>query len=167
MEKKSIILELKADEADENSLTGYASIFGNVDRVGDIVVSGAFAKSLETGRKVKMLWNHNPETVIGVFDEIREDEKGLFVKGRFAATDKAQEVRELVKMGAIDSMSIGYRTEVYEWTNSGERLLKEVSLYEISLVTFPANESANVISAKQYHEIFEALSTRMRLLSPQ
>ncbi|WP_273690266.1 HK97 family phage prohead protease [Ketogulonicigenium vulgare] len=139
--------EIKADEQDANTFSGYASIFGNLDRVGDIVLRGAFTKSLEE-RRPKMLWQHDPNQVIGVFDEVREDEKGLFVMGRFAQTPKAQEVRELMLMGAIDSMSIGYVTKDYEYSHTNDRLLKEVILFEVSLVTFGANESAKVEQVK-------------------
>lgn len=165
MDYKSINLEFKADEADEASFTAYASVFGSVDEVNDIVVAGAFAKSLETDRSVKCLFNHDPNQVIGIFDEIREDDKGLFVKGRFADTHKGQEVRTLVKMGAINSLSIGYRTKDYEWASTGERILKEVALYEISFVSFPANTSANVISAKSIDDgLTELLRERLSLL---
>ncbi|WP_444668476.1 HK97 family phage prohead protease [Cereibacter changlensis] len=165
MEYKYAKLEIKADvEGEEGSITGYGAVFGNVDGVGDVVVSGAFKNSLDAGLFPKMLWNHDPSTVIGIFDEVREDEKGLFVKGRFADTEKGKEIRELVKLGAIDSLSIGYRTVDYAYTNEGNRLLKEVRLYEVSLVTFPANELASITSIKSDNEIISLLHKRIQLL---
>lgn len=158
LDKKSFTLEIKADEADERSFTAYASKFGNVDSYGDVCIAGCYTKSLEEGRKVKLLFNHNPNEVIGKFDEIKEDETGLLVRGKFSDTPRGNEIRQLVLDGAIDSLSIGYRTKEAEYNQAGHRLLKEVDLWEISFVTFPANDQANVISAKAIEENAELLA---------
>ena len=170
MDFKSLNFEIKADEVtDEGSFTAYASVFGNVDKVNDVVVKGAFSNSLAIGKKVRMLYQHDPSKVIGVWDSIEEDDHGLKVKGRFADTELGKEVRSLVLMGAIDSLSIGYRTKDYAYDANGVRLLKEVDLVEISIVTIPANEAATIIDAKseaenEITEITRLLSKRVSLL---
>lgn len=146
MEIKSLALELKADEA--GVVTGYGSVFGGVDTYGDTVLPGAFAKSIAK-RKPKMLWQHEMDEPIGVWDEVREDEKGLYLKGRLAMkTERGAEARELLAMGAIDGLSIGYRTIADEIVQGGTRLLKEVELWEVSFVTIPADAAATVTGVK-------------------
>ncbi|GAB5446714.1 HK97 family phage prohead protease [Gymnodinialimonas sp.] len=123
---------------DEFVIEGYASLFGAKDQGGDVVEKGAYAKSLGDGRKVKMLWQHDPNEPIGIWDEIREDERGLFVKGRLLETvARAREAAALTKAGAIDGLSIGYRTVKSHKNERGLRCLSEVELWEVSLVTFP------------------------------
>jgi len=156
--------ELKAygeDDEMKGEFTGYASVFGNVDLGGDIVERGAFQKSLRRKgyRKVKMLYQHDTKQPIGVFDMIKEDENGLFVKGRLAMqTQKGKEVFELMKMGAIDGLSVGYRVDAKGYAYDDKRKkrrLKEVDLMEISAVTFPMNPKANLVSVKSDRTIRE------------
>lgn len=164
VEHKNIDFEIKADDADENTFSGHAAVFGNVDRVNDVILPGAFAESLLTGRKVRLLWNHDPNAVIGLVDELKEDDKGLWIKGRFADTDRAQEARKLTMMGAVDSFSIGYRTSDYSYSDAGVRILKAIQLYEVSLTAFPANELAAVESAKSENsESAEILATLINI----
>ena len=123
-------------------IEGYASYFGVRDQGGDVVQPGAYGKSLGAlkakGRTVKMLWQHDPGEVIGVWDEIREDARGLYVKGRiFTEVTRGREAAELIGRGAIDGLSIGYRTVKARKGSGGERLLDELDLWEVSLVTFP------------------------------
>ena len=122
-------------------IEGYASRFGLPDQGGDIVAKGAFGASLARlaakGDKVRMLWQHDPTKPIGVWDEIREDETGLWVKGRLLSeVALAREAATLIDAGAIDGLSIGYRTLRSEREGKGRRLL-ELELWEVSLVTFP------------------------------
>lgn len=130
-------------------IEGYASLFGLTDQGGDAVLPGAFAASLKRlagkGDKVRMLWQHDPTRPIGVWDEIREDDKGLWVKGRLL-TDVAQarEAAALIQAGAIEGLSIGYRTIRAERDQKGRRTLAEVELWEVSLVTFPMLPEAKV-----------------------
>ncbi len=136
---------------DDGSFEGYASTFGNVDQGYDVVMPGAFARSLKDrpAFRIKMLWQHNPSEPIGAWTEAKEDDKGLFVKGALLKdVQKGAEAYTLMKAGAIDSMSIGYRTLESEYTNAGVRQLKELGLMEISLVTFPMNEQATVTTVK-------------------
>lgn len=148
--------EIKAhhDEEEMGVFTGYGSIFGNKDLGNDIVVEGAFTKSLarKGAKAVKLLYQHRADEPIGVFDEITEDRKGLKVKGRLAmGTQRGREVYELMKMGALDGLSIGFRVDQkgYDYDERGKRrMIKEVDLLEISAVTFPMNPRARVAQVK-------------------
>ena len=133
-------------------VAGYASLFGKRDQGGDIVQKGAYAASLArlaaTGRAVKMPWQHDPAQPIGVWDEVRKDAVGLWVKGRILTeVEKGREAAALLTAGAIDGLSIGYRTVRAERDGKGQRLLAELELWEVSLVTFPMQAEAR-ISAK-------------------
>jgi HK97 family phage prohead protease len=151
-----VSFEIKAqdDVEGEGEFSGYGSIFGNKDLGGDVIEKGAFAKSI--GRKgakaVKLLYQHKSDEPIGVFDEIIEDDRGLKVKGRLAmGTQRGREVYELMKMGALDGLSIGYRVEpkYVDYDEKGKtRRLKSVDLMEISAVTFPMNPRARVQQVK-------------------
>lgn len=137
---------------DGQVVEGYASLFGRRDQGGDTVQAGAYAASLKAlaaqGRRVKMLWQHDPGQPIGVWEEVREDAKGLYVKGRILTeVDRGREAAALLTAGAIDGLSIGYRTLRSERDAKGQRLLAEVELWEVSLVTFPMLAEARV-SAK-------------------
>jgi uncharacterized protein len=137
---------------DGTQVSGYASLFGKVDQGNDVVQKGAYAASLQRlaarGGAVKMLWQHDPAQPIGVWDEVREDGLGLWVKGRILTkVDKGREAAALLGAGAIDGLSIGYRTVKAERNGKGQRLLSELELWEVSLVTFPMLPEARV-SAK-------------------
>lgn len=147
---KSVSLDLKKEPDEDGTFEGYASVFGIIDQGMDVVQRGAFAKSLGNGRKVKMLWQHDQGQPIGVWDEIREDERGLFVKGRLLKdVQKGREAMALMRAGALDSMSIGYRTiEAVAEGDGRVRKLMEVDLFEVSLVTFPMLPDAKVTAVK-------------------
>ena len=154
-EIKKIVFESEVKSEDNGIFTGYGSIFGNEDQGNDIVQKGAFTKSLQDrpASKVKMLFQHKTDEPIGVFEEIYEDQKGLYVKGKLAlGTQKGRETYELLKIGALDGMSIGFKADPqkqgYNENKRGIRTLKEVDLMEISLVTFPMNEDAVVETVK-------------------
>lgn len=142
--------EVKATADAAMTIEGYGSVFDVVDHGADVVVKGAFSRSLQ-GRKAAMLWQHNPDTPIGVWTEMREDDRGLFIKGAFADTQAGREAHTLTKMGALTGMSIGYRASRDKNPmdpKTGVRTLKDVDLYEVSLVTFPMNEAARVTAVK-------------------
>ncbi len=146
IEQKTMSLDVKA-VGDEGQIEGYGAVFGNVDSYGDIIQAGAFMDSLR-GRKPKMLYQHRMEDPIGVWDEYKEDQKGLYMKGRIATkSTKGRDAYELVKAGAIDGLSIGYITRDYDMDGNNRRL-KSVDLIETSLVTMPANSEAIVTSVK-------------------
>ncbi len=158
---------------DDARIEGYASLFGSIDQGGDAVLPGAFAESLKVpGRKVRMLWQHDPAQPIGVWDEVREDGKGLWVRGRLL-TDvaKGREAAALVAAGAIDGLSIGYRSKRAERDGKGRRLLAEVELWEVSLVTFPMLAQARVGTKGEapeettLRELAEALRDARRLMA--
>ncbi|MEH6776191.1 MAG: HK97 family phage prohead protease [Cereibacter changlensis] len=132
-----------------SKVEGYASIFGRRDQGGDVVLAGAYGGSLAAlaaaGRRVKMLWQHDPGQPIGVWDEVREDATGLYVKGRIVTeVERGREAAALLAAGAIDGLSIGYRTLRAERDAKGGRVLAEVELWEVSLVTFPMLAEARV-----------------------
>ncbi len=145
-------------------IEGYASLFGAADQGGDVVEAGAYAGSLGRiageGIRVKMLWQHDPAVPIGIWDEVREDARGLYVRGRLLTSlEKGREAAELITAGAIDGLSIGYRTVRAERNEKGHRVLKELELWEVSLVTFPMLPSARV-AAKSDEVSEEALAMR-------
>jgi len=134
---------------DGHRVEGYASLFGKQDQGGDVVQAGAYKASLKAltarNRRVKMLWQHDPSQPIGVWDEVREDGTGLYVKGRILTeVEKGREAAALLAAGAIDGLSIGYRTLRAEKDGKGRRLLSELELWEVSLVTFPMLPEARV-----------------------
>lgn len=156
IEHKAVPFELKEIDSD-GQIAGYGSIFGNVDQGGDIVMPGAFKASCErmrmTGRKLKMLWQHDPAQPIGVWDVVNEDDRGLRVQGRIlSAVARGKEATALIKAGAIDGLSIGYRTvksDIRETERGSYREIKEAELWETSVVTFPMNTEAGVTDVKQ------------------
>ena len=146
MEIKHVSLEWKAE--DDGTIEGYGSVFDVVDHGGDIIAPGAFRQSLASGRKVKMLFQHDPSAVIGTWKSMEEDAKGLRVNGKILTTVKAgAEAYEYVKAGAIDGLSIGYRT-VRSMDRNGKRVILQADLWEVSLVTFPMNEMARIDAVK-------------------
>ncbi|WP_116597544.1 HK97 family phage prohead protease [Primorskyibacter marinus] len=149
LEQKFCRFETEVSVTDSSRIEGYASLFGACDQGGDVVEAGAYKASLkrmlEERRAVKMLWQHDPATPIGIWDEVREDGRGLFVKGRLLdSTQKGREAAALIAAGAIDGLSIGYRTLKATKNDRGQRLLTELELWEVSLVTFPMLPSARV-----------------------
>lgn len=145
MEFKKFDFELKAT-GDGFEVEGYGSVFDELDSYGDKVTKGAFTESLNK-RKPKMLWQHRMDKVIGVWDAVSEDSKGLHMKGRLADITQGREARELVKMGAMDGLSIGFRT-IADSIEGDVRILKTIDLYEVSFVTIPAASSATITGMK-------------------
>jgi len=134
-------------EGDTGIFEGYASTFNDVDSYGSKIMPGAFTKTLaERGAKVKILYNHDDDNPIGVPLEMREDSKGLWVRGQLTlGVQKADEAHLLMKSGAFDAMSIGFSVpRGKDKVVDGVREIYEVKLYEFSPVTFPANEQAEI-----------------------
>jgi hypothetical protein len=140
----------------EGSFKGYASVFHHLDDQGDRVLPGAFTKTLADWRRQgippKMLWQHNQAEPIGWWKTIHEDHKGLYVEGQLLLSlRKAQEIYEMLKNRMIDGLSIGCRViEAEQGEKPGERLLKTIDLFEISLVTFAANTKARILTVKSH-----------------
>ncbi|MGY6625205.1 HK97 family phage prohead protease [Acinetobacter johnsonii] len=153
MNRKSFSLEIKAVQED-GFFSGYGAVFGNVDWYNDVILPGAFKKTLEKwtakNKLPPVLWNHNDAEPIGVYTKIFEDEKGLFVEGRLLIDDvpRAKSTHALLKAGAIDGLSIGYKTKKANQQTNGIRELIELDLGEISIVTMPANEESLITSVK-------------------
>lgn len=161
------LVDIKFDASNAASMTfeGYGAFFGNVDSYGDVIIPGAFADTLSTARKSgqwpAMLSQHGgfgmsaeDMTPVGVWTDLAEDGKGLRVAGKLADTPRGRELYTLMKMDprpAINGMSIGYSAK--EWTgrtkpDEPRRTLKKIDLFEVSLVTFPANGKARVSQVK-------------------
>lgn len=141
--------------SDNGEFSGYGAVFGNIDSHGEVVVAGAFQKSLAAwhgkGSLPPILWQHDKGQPLGPHTEMREDAKGLYLEGRLLkdSVPKAAEAYSLIKEKVITGLSIGFRVVVDEWNrDSGVNYLKELDLWEVSLVTFPANDQAGVTGVK-------------------
>lgn len=152
-------LEIK-QLSDDGQFSGYASVAGNVDLGGDIVEPGAFSETLARfkakGAMPKMLWQHEPSKVVGVWEEMAEDDKGLRVKGRLLTElQLGKEALVMLRAKALDGLSIGYRTVESDWDGPDARVrrLLKLDLYEVSLVTFPMNPEANITAVKRLDAI--------------
>ena len=156
MKTKHLQIPLEIKSVSETGVfSGYGSVFHNEDSYGDVVRPGAFKKSLaewaKKGRLPPMLWQHDRREPIGVFTKMVEDEKGLFVEGRLLIDDipQARAAYALLKEKALGGMSIGYREILIEQDHDEKVTnLLELDLWEVSVVTFPANEDATVDSVK-------------------
>jgi HK97 family phage prohead protease len=161
------IEELKADDADGLlTFEGYAAAFNNVDSQKDIILPGAFTKSIASrGDEIVLLWQHDTREPIGK-GQIREDKRGLFLKGTLSRTDAGVKAHTLLKDGVIRQMSIGYSPKDWEIDpKKGVRQLKEVALWEASLVTFPANDKATITNVKSLEGVpFEELHEHKRMV---
>ena len=162
-EHKTLDAALKIKSLDEGGhFEGYASVFGNQDYDGDVIVKGAFKNSIEHSRQSgdmpKMLWQHDSKTIIGKWTEMHEDEHGLYVKGSLILdTEKGREAYALMKAGVLDGMSIGFNVAEARPSEqrSRGRVIEEVNLWEVSLVTWGANPAARVTSCKAKDSIRE------------
>jgi HK97 family phage prohead protease len=157
MSTKRLVVSLDAKGLDadgEGTFEGYGSVFHVKDSYGDVVMPGAFTRTLadaqSKGRPPAMLWQHDYDRPIGVWESMREDGHGLVVKGRIATqTRDGRDAYELLKLGALTGLSIGYRTKKSVWDEpSKTRQLTDVDLYEVSPVVFPANDAARVSAVK-------------------
>lgn len=150
--------ELKAIN-DDGTFEGYGSVFGVKDSYDEIVEQGAFAESLAAhkskGTMPALLWQHRSGEPIGVYTDMEEDSIGLKVSGRLALkTARGAEAYELLKMKAISGLSIGFMTREDAYDKVTRiRTLKKVDLWEVSLVTFPANDASRVQGVKNIEAI--------------
>ncbi len=149
LETKFLPFEGAAAVGEDGRIEGYASLFDTPDDGGDEVAPGAFAASLaRRGASVKLLWQHDATQPIGVWDTIVEDARGLKVAGRLLAeVRRGAEAAALLRAGAVDGLSIGYRATKATRRAGGGRRLTEIELWEISLVTFPMLSGARAHSA--------------------
>lgn len=153
-ETRAYSLSIRAT-SDSGTVEGYGSVFGVRDTYDDVIASGAFVDSLKehkaAGTMPAMLWQHDPGQPIGVWTDMAEDKKGLHVKGQLAlSTTRGREAFELLKMGALNGLSIGFKSVpgTSRYNDDGVRVLTALELWEVSLVTFPANERARITGVK-------------------
>lgn len=156
MEVKYLNVPLKIKSVSETGeFEGYASVFDVIDSYSDIVVRGAFQKSLERWAERKdlpsVLWQHQMAEPIGPFTEMKEDDYGLFVRGRLLIDDDplAKRAHAHMRAGSVKGMSIGYMLKDWEYDSAkGAFILKEIDLWEVSIVTMPANTEAKITEVK-------------------
>jgi hypothetical protein len=151
-ELKSVATLRQGDGAEVGVFEGLASTFGNRDMAGDVIAPGAFGAALTRPQRIKMLWQHDSRAPIGTWEHIVETAAGLAVKGRLVLeVQQAREALALLRAGAVDALSIGFSVPKdgasFEQHKSQRRITK-VDLWEISVVTFPANPKARISRVK-------------------
>jgi len=155
---RSFALQIKAT-GDDGSIEGYGSVFGVRDNYDDVIAAGAFLATLAAhkaaGTMPAMLWQHDGCQPIGIWTEMVEDAKGLRIKGQLALeTTLGKEAHALLKMGALNGLSIGFISKQWAYDRESEvRTLTEIDLWEVSLVTFPANEKARITNVKSASDL--------------
>jgi HK97 family phage prohead protease len=143
------IVETKASPDGSWEVSGYVSTFGNVDRVGDTIMKGAFDESLSDGRRIRFLYAHDQSQVLGVPIDMKADDHGLFGRFKISRTRLGEEIHTLLVDGALDSFSIGFFIRDLDFDpETGVRLLKSIDLLEASVVAVPANPEALVTQVK-------------------
>ena len=150
---QTISFGLEIKRLNEREFEGYGSTFGGEpDLGGDIIARGAFTETLADhkarGTLPLMFWAHDPAQVPGAWQEMREDDRGLFVKGKFADTQLGNEVRELLNMKAVRGLSIGFRLRERSFNDEGVRVIQSVDLMEVSVVSLAMNPLAQVSRSK-------------------
>lgn len=155
MKQRNVALEIKS-LSDDGTFTGMAAVYGNKDLGGDVIDPGAFKVTLaQRGKDVPILWQHNSREPIGL-GTLTDSDKGLVIEGKLSLeVMRAKEAYALLKDRVLRGLSIGYET-IAEKLVGDTRYLKEVKLFEVSLVTFPMNEMALVSGVKSAEE-FTAL----------
>ncbi|WP_335957898.1 HK97 family phage prohead protease [Acinetobacter nosocomialis] len=156
MELKHLNIPLKIKSVSENGeFEGYGSVFGVEDSYGDVVMQGAFKRTLQEWADKKrlpaLLWQHKTDEPLGPYLEMKEDENGLYVRGRLLIEDDplAKRAYAHLKAGSLGGLSIGYWIRDYEYDKQlGIYKLTDIDLWEVSLVTFPANDEARVSNVK-------------------
>lgn len=170
MEKKHLDFGFEVKAVNEDgTIEGYGSVFGVKDSYADVIQKGAFDKSIKAHKEQKsmpaLLWQHDAAQPIGVWTEMSEDSNGLKLKGKLAMdTVKGKEAHALLKMGALNGLSIGFMTKQAQYDEKTEiRTLTEVEIWETSIVTFPANTKARVTHVKSADEM-QTLKDAERIL---
>lgn len=145
--KKTLPLKIKKVD-DQGNFEGYGAVSGNEDLGGDIIAKGAFKDTLKRYKGKEqlpmMFWQHNPDWVPGKWTAMNEDDGGLHVKGVFANTPLGNEMKELVNMGAVSGLSIGFQLMDYDYDAEDRRIIKEIDLWETSIVSIPMNPMARI-----------------------
>ena len=140
-------LIIKSSKPSNTIISGYASVFGVVDSQNDVIVKGAFASA--ESDKVRLLWQHESSQPIGVIKLLEEDEYGLKFEAEINnKIEVGREASELIKQKAICGLSIGFSINSSDYNEKGMRVIDDLSLAEISVVTFPANDQAEIMHVK-------------------
>ena len=145
--------------SDSGDVEGYGSVFNNEDSYGDIVAPGAFKTSIlehkAAGTMPALLYQHHSDEPVGVWTDMVEDEKGLLCTGKLLLeTQRGRETHAMLKAKAISGLSIGFVARKWEWDNEErQRTVTEIDLWEVSFVTFPANQSARLTDVKSTSKI--------------
>lgn len=156
-ERKFVEFDAKTEE--DGTITGYGARFDIKDLGGDIILPGAFTKSLKE-RMPKMLWQHDMRDPIGVWEEASEDDRGLAVKGRInLEVQRGREAHSLAKQGAVGGLSIGF-IPINPDRKADQRQIREAKVFEVSLVTLPMQPEANIQEIKNFHGVIDALGKR-------
>jgi HK97 family phage prohead protease len=160
MEHKSFQFKLRGEPDDSGSFSGYASTYGNVDHGGDICMPGCFTQSIQMqGKGYPILWQHDARAPIGI-GRITDDPKGLLLNGQLLLVDPtAEKAQQFMKAGIVKGLSIGFEAIKAAATPDGGRMLNEVRLWEVSIVTFPMNEQATVTSIKSLSDVSRLLKS--------
>lgn len=160
-EYKAFKFELEStDESGEFS--GYAAVFGNRDSGGDIIEKGAFSNTIrEDFDRIKILALHNDCWLpVGKPLELREDDKGLYIRGKISDTSMGRDIQTLMKDGVLNELSIGYDAVEFDFdSDGGVRHLKEIRLWEVSIVTWAMNDQAKIDEVKS---VMEDLRTEVK-----
>ncbi len=143
---RDFTLEMRIDDLNNREMSGHASIFGNVDSFGTRFMPGAFKKTLKRNKgQIRFLRDHDWSRVLGPMVELEEDAKGLAFRARFSDTSLADETRTLVADKALTDLSIGFQTKKSKFDEDAEvRDIIEVDLWEVSVVTFGANDKTKI-----------------------
>ena len=165
MATRDIEVRFTADDSAAGTFGGCAVAYGVRDSYGSVFLPGVFAASLAQHRKAGtrplLLWQHNPDEPIGVWEEVREDARGLAVKGRLILdTTRGREAHALLKAGALNGLSIGFRAQTAKALADGTRAITKAELIEISLAAFPANPAARVTGIRSTGDDLAALFRR-------
>jgi HK97 family phage prohead protease len=138
---------IKSATTDNTFFEGYASVFGVIDHHNEVVVKGAFQSSL--AKQIKLLWQHDIKKPIGVICSLYEDDFGLKIEAEINNRVAAGlEASELIKQKAVSGLSIGFSIKSSEYNEQGQRVITDVDLLEVSIVTFPANHDAQIMQVK-------------------
>lgn len=166
-EFKKMRFKMDAYNEEEGIFSGYGAVFENIDSGGDIIEPGAFTKTLAEGwERVKVLALHNDFWLpIGRPVELREEPNGLFISGKISDTTMGRDVKVLLKDGVLNELSIGYDPIIFDYDENGIRHLREIKLWEVSVVTWAMNPEAVITSYKSMQETAaQALAIKKDLL---
>lgn len=149
-------LEIKSLNEDSGAFSGYGAVFNNIDHDGDIIRKGAFSDTLQSWEEKSalpaLLWMHDLSQPLGTYTDMREDSKGLYVEGQLLINDDplAKKAFAHMKAGSVSGLSVGFQTKDYEFDHSNNtRIIKAVDLFEISLVSLPANDETRITNIKR------------------